>query len=73
VGICREEFRYVFASAVVSSIVISVFSSMFSSMFSSATLHRQANGNIAEKLLMFDFVGPNWVQKQLESLTDCTG
>jgi hypothetical protein len=69
VGICREEFRYVFASAVVSSIVISVFSSMFSS----ATLHRQANGNIAEKLLMFDFVGPNWVQKQLESLTDCTG
>jgi len=26
-----------------------------------------------KKLLLFDFVGPSWVQQQLESLTDCTG
>jgi hypothetical protein len=30
-------------------------------------------GMLQKKLLMFDFVGPNWVQQQLESLTDCTG
>jgi hypothetical protein len=60
VGICREEFRYVFRSAIVSAIVIS----RFSSKLSGATLHRQPNGNIAEKPLMFDFVGPSWVQQQ---------